>query len=484
MVLVDKKFFEERNKKRNYLHFDKKRSPSFVYEYVINPSNIVKHSFYPFIFYNLVDNKIKRVAKYYNNKLKFHPLSKPPLIIHHHLYPFISYKLTNKANIEGYKYVLNSPKVRGISYASHLDSDIYAYYSRLLETPYEKFLVDNNLEDCSLAYRKVERVIDGKLVSKCNIHFSKDVFDIIRTKKDCIVLCYDVENFFDRFDHQILKKNWCDLLQNTQLPPDHYKVYKSLTRFASVDKEELYKELGLSLNSKTLHKRYEVLCSSKDFRDRIRGKRLINVNKSGKGIPQGSPISGLLSNVHMIEFDKEVNSYLAQLGGKYFRYSDDMIFIIDKEQEQQAISFIKCAIQKIKLNINNKKTQRVEFKDGFINHDINNRSFNNPDKLQYLGLLFDGKQVFLRETGQTRYRRKLRKAVRMRTAHYRRLKEKDNLNSPNMYMRTLHTRFTYIGQRNYVSYAFRASRIHESKNIKRQVKGHYNLFNDYLNKKK
>ena len=69
MTKIDVNFFKKRNRVRNYLHFDKKRSPSFVYEYVINPSNIVKHSFYPFIFYNLVDNKIKRVAKYYNNKL-------------------------------------------------------------------------------------------------------------------------------------------------------------------------------------------------------------------------------------------------------------------------------------------------------------------------------------------------------------------------------------------------------------------------------
>ena len=483
MTLVNEKFFEKRHKERNYLHFDKKRSPAFTYKYVINPSNIIKHSFYPFISYDLVDRKIKKVIKYYGRNLRFKPLLNSPSLINHELYPFISYKLKNRKFTNKDKYVAYNFKIRGISYACHLDSDIYAYYCKMLSVPYEQYLINNNLEDCALAYRKIERIIRDVQVSKCNIHFIKDVFDIIRDKKDCIVLCYDVEKFFDSFDHQILKENWCYLLQSRQLPPDHYKVYKSLTKFASVDKTKLYNELGLSLNSKTLHKRYKVLCNPEDFRNKIRGKGLVITNKTGRGIPQGSPISGLLSNVYMIHFDKQINEYLEKINSKYFRYSDDMIFIIDKQHEEQIINFIKNEIRKIKLNLNNRKTQRVEFKNGLVSYDIKKRSFNNPDKLQYLGLLFDGETVFLRETGLTRYHRKLRKAIRMRTAHYRKLRQNESLNGNRMYMRTLHTRFTYIGQKNYISYVFRVAKVHESKNIKRQVKGHYSLFNDYLDKR-
>ena len=68
----------------------------------------------------------------------------------------------------------------------------------------------------------------------------------------------------------------------------------------------------------------------------------------------------------------------------------------------------------------------------------------------------------------------------MRSAHYRRLKFNNNQNGSKIYKRTLHSRFTYIGKRNYISYVFRVSDVHNSKNVKRQIKGHYKLFKEYL----
>lgn len=41
-------------------------------------------------------------------------------------------------------------------------------------------------------------------------------------------------------------------------------------------------------------------------------------------------MSGLLSNIYMIDFDEAVSKHLAGIDGKYFRYCDDMIFIFDK----------------------------------------------------------------------------------------------------------------------------------------------------------
>lgn len=486
MTLLNKNFFQGKQDKRNYLHFDKKYSSAFLYNYITNPSNIDQHSFYPFISYNLKNVTIKkgyiRITKAKNCSKKgytspspiFIPLVYSPSKIHHSYYPFISYKKAKR-------YAVKSSKVRLINYACHLDSAIYSYYTELLNPSYEDLLIKNSLQDTVLAYRKIERTIDNENVSKCNIHFSKDVFSIISQKKDCVVLCFDISKFFDSLDHQIIKNNWCSLLGVQHLPKDHYKVYKSLTKFASVDKELLYKELGLSLNSRTLHKRHKRLCNPKDFRSRVRKNGLIRTNYTLKGIPQGSALSGFLSNVYMLEFDKKVKEYLENIDGVYFRYSDDMIFIVDEVQEHHLVSFIEHEIAKLKLSINKNKTQRVAFKNGVTDFDIKNISYNNPSKLQYLGLLYDGQQVFLRDTGISRYNHKLRKAIRMRSAHYRKLKDKNSLNGAKIYRRTLHSRFTYIGKRNYISYVLRVSDIHNSKNIKRQVKGHYNLFNQYLN---
>ena len=184
-----------------------------------------------------------------------------------------------------------------------------------------------------------------------------------------------------------------------------------------------------------------------------------------------------------MDFDKVVSKYLIGLDGKYFRYCDDMIFIFDASDKLKVEDLIKSEIQKLKLSINNAKTQEIEFKNGLSTFNPMSINYKNPCKLQYLGLLFDGKNVYLRETGLSKYNRKLRKAIRMRSAHYRRLKVSQRQNGNSMYMRTLHTRFTYIGKRNYISYVFRVADIHKSNNVKKQVKGHYKLFNQYLAKK-
>ena len=97
----------------------------------------------------------------------------------------------------------------------------------------------------------------------------------------------------------------------------------------------------------------------------------------------------------------------------------------------------------------------------------------------YLGVT----TILTQGAGLSKYHRKLRKAIRMRTAHYKRLKVSQRQNGNSIYMRTLHTRFTYIGKRNYISYVFRVADIHKSNNVKKQVKGHYKLFDQYLAKK-
>ena len=75
--------------------------------------------------------------------------------------------------------------------------------------------------------------------------------------------------------------------------------------------------------------------------------------------------------------------------------------------------------------------------------------------MQYLGVVYDGENVFLRENGLSKFHFKLRKAIRMRSKHYAKLKLNNNHNNQEMYMKSLYRRFTYIGNRNYVSYAYK-----------------------------
>ena len=67
--------------------------------------------------------------------------------------------------------------------------------------------------------------------------------------KDCHVLAYDISGFFDNLDHAILKQNWSVVLGGGPLPKDHYHVYRSLTKYSYIDRNVLFKNLGISINN-------------------------------------------------------------------------------------------------------------------------------------------------------------------------------------------------------------------------------------------
>lgn len=438
--LVD--FFKKRNKTKNYLHFDKKLSPFFLADYVSIPTNIEKHSFYPFISYTLQESKIETTQQ--NNKTIFNQQYKDRLI----------------------------------NYPSHIDSAVYAYYAQLLYEYYEQYLNNHGLSDNVIAFRKISKIINGKQTPFSNIHFSQQVFDIIKERKSCTVLCFDISKFFDNLNHNILKQNWCDLLDVNRLPKDHFQVYKSLTKFSYVDKKELYKILGLSLRSRTLHKRMDRLCSSKEFREKVKQNELIKVNQD-KGIPQGSPMSGLLSNIYMMNFDNIIMDFCRKNNTHYFRYCDDMIFICNHELADSINQFVISEIEKLDLKINPDKTQTVIFDDLKVKID-GKETFNRPSRLQYLGIEFDSENVYVRNKGLSKHRYKMRKAIRMRVNHYKRLKRNNKLSKSEIYKRKLYTRYTYVGQRNYPSYVFRVSENFNSKTVRKQIRNHWGEFNSYM----
>lgn len=84
----------------------------------------------------------------------------------------------------------------------------------------------------------------------------------------------------------------------------------------------------------------------------LRAPILINgkLTKRRKGVPQGSPLSPLLSNILLNEMDK----FLTQKGQKFIRYADDFSIYCKgklraKEIGNQVYLFLK---NKLKLPIN------------------------------------------------------------------------------------------------------------------------------------
>lgn len=98
--------------------------------------------------------------------------------------------------------------------------------------------------------------------------------------------------------------------------------------------------------------------------------------ETGVGVPQGGPLSPLLSNIMLNELDKE----LERRGHKFVRYADDaMIFLKSKKSAKRTLANVKPFIEeKLFLKVNEEKTViayvgRVKFL-GFGFYAINGKA--------------------------------------------------------------------------------------------------------------
>jgi len=414
-------------RERHYLHFDQPIGPKRAARIVTDPVRVASHSFSPFLNYQIITKKVRR---------------------------------------DGGRLV---PKVkpRPIAFASHLDSHIYAYYCALLTEPYEKQLEVDGLGGSVLAFRKL---------GKSNIEFALDAFQKIRAMGDCTAIGYDISGFFNNLDHALLKEAWCRLLGTSMLPPDHYAVFKSLTKFAQVERKAVYKALGISEHNPPSELRR--VCTPKEFREIVRKSRLINANTDPYGIPQGSPISAFLSNIYMLEFDRYMAKVVDEQGGVYFRYCDDMLFIVPTEFGKSLSGLVVPEIAKLQLKINDDKTDICEFRmrGGF-------QTTKKP--LQYLGFLFDGQRILLRSAGLARYSERMGRGVRRAKKDrlkFNQVRVINGLPTKPLFKRKLYENYSHLGGRNFVRYGLRAAKTMQSKAIRQQLKPLWQRLNYLIDK--
>jgi hypothetical protein len=130
-------------------------------DYVLDPQNIIRHPFYPFV-------------KFTKNTRRYKKLD----------------------DGSGKRQCENKP--RDICYASHKDALVYSWYGWMLADLYEQYLAAKDFAESVLAYRYIPRK-DGSGRGKSNIHFAKDVFDAIKEMGECTVFPFVVKKFFPRF---------------------------------------------------------------------------------------------------------------------------------------------------------------------------------------------------------------------------------------------------------------------------------------------
>ena len=255
---------------------------------------------------------------------------------------------------------------------------------------------------------------------------------------------------------------------------------KSITKFSYVCKKDIYQSLGLSLNRS--HKDLKRLCSSHDFRNKIRKNNLIIKENENKGIPQGSAISAFLSNIYMLDFDKNIKIYLSKLNASYYRYCDDILIICDSDLGMKIALETEKRIKLLKVQIHPDKTRRVYFQDGL---HVYNKSHMSREPLQYLGFTYDGNKILLRDSGLAKYSHKVMKAVKMTNKKLRRIniaRIRRGESPLPIHKKHIYRRFSFIGSRNYISYALKASRIMNEPAIKRQIQPHWSKIQSHLDK--
>lgn len=322
-------------------------------------------------------------------------------------------------------------KSRPIRYAARRDAYIFAFYRSILSNHYEKRLSHLGISDCPIAYRKISSALHQG--GKCNIDFANDAFQKITEFGDCVAVALDIKGYFENLDHQKIYEIWCDLINHDTLPADHQAVFKAITKYRFVDQKEVYRRLGFIktiTEGKASFEKYVVqykdmpkqLCTPKDFREKICGQgtklsNLVQSNNNVFGIPQGAPISDLIANFYLLDFDTALAEFASEAGGSYMRYSDDILLIIPggAEQIHGIMEKAQCEIAKAgpQLELKSDKTCITKFQ--YLDGQLQFEHVDGPhgkNGFEYLGFRYDGKSVYVRDSTISRLFRKVAVAAR------------------------------------------------------------------------
>jgi RNA-directed DNA polymerase len=138
--------------------------------------------------------------------------------------------------------------------------------------------------------------------------------------------------------------------------------------FGSIPHAELMRSLARRIvDRRVLHLiKMWLECPVEETDDRGRKTRTTEAKDSGRGIPQGSPISPLLANLYMRRFvlgwkklglDK-------RLGSRIVTYADDLVILCRKGKAEEALQRMRELMGKLKLTVNEEKTRICTVPEG------------------------------------------------------------------------------------------------------------------------
>ena len=226
-----------------------------------------------------------------------------------------------------------------------------------------------------------------------------------------------------------------------------------------------------------------------------------------KGIPHGLPISAMMANIYMYEFDKAIIEQLVETSNVFYRrYSDDMIFVCDKSEVEAVGEFISKSIEKIKLEIARDKIETIYFNEtenGLESKIINGEGDYVLAPLNYLGFEFYGNKTLIKTKNIGAFYREMKESIGRKNRRVESLKTKLLIDQLPIFKRKIYRLYSYKGVRprelymnngsgksvrkkdyrgNFISYVYKASEIMEAPEMKKQVRNHWKILQKTMRK--
>jgi hypothetical protein len=479
-----------------------------------NPKFVAQYAFFPLLHTNIIERKYKKHPTQENKRCH-------------------SYK------IEGG--IKNTEKIRPLHYANHLDALIFGYYAFLLQERYESKLRGiNGLSECITAYRKIP--IENSDKHKGTINFAHEAFSEIRIrtrdKGKVGVLAFDIKSFFSSLDHNYLREKWVQLMGFDTMPSDHESVLNAATNFSFIYKDDLRKlqktrgrrsnfdeqRLAKIANKKGFSAFFD---SPKDFRENVKSGKIHvfknnfrNDNKQLMGIPQGLPISAILANMYLLDFDMAILELVKEKGCYYRRYSDDIVIVCDEEYIPEITEFVNLEMKKCHVKISEEKTETFFFqkrtlseKEEIFSSKLINNVFVENRPFSYLGFEFYGEKTLIKSANLSKFYRRMIYAVKAKSKIAHKVALRDST-KPILFKKQLYSIYRNIDldkvtstrrfkrfipqetgefrlttrektkplKGNYFSYAQRAAEIMNESAILKQIAGEKRVFNQAIQK--
>ena len=267
----------------------------------------------------------------------------------------------------------------------------------------------------------------------------------------CSVLCFDVTGFFDNLDHTVLKNNLKWTLGVKELPPDWYAVFRHVAKHRWIDKDDIaaHPVFGSRLLDPS-HGPFATISEVKEAGIKI------HKNPNRYGIPQGTPISAVFSNLYMLDFDRALVDACEKAGALYQRYSDDILIVCSSADKAAMLALVQSSLAALKLSLSAEKTEIVSFGAG------------PGSTFQYLGFEMSPSGAVVRASSLSRQWRKLKRNIRRAKADGEKAIQEGK--ATKIFTKRLRERFSPTGSRNFSSYARRAAEAFESKKMVSQLR--------------